>query len=218
MVAMVAEALHDQGERVLMVDLNATDILRLHFNIPYDDRHGWVAALFPRGWRQQAFQVTPGLCLVPFGRKAIEESGLSHLLRGEDFWLQALADLEQDFDCVLFDCPALPYRMAPALRFRSTLDILVARPDVAAHVLLAQQRLNASSYLLINGFDPARQLERDVVTDWQCRYGSRLVPDVVQQDEAMHEALANKTTVIRYQPDSLTSQTARSLAQWCMTH
>ncbi|HXE19188.1 cellulose biosynthesis protein BcsQ [Castellaniella sp. UC4442_H9] len=215
-VAMLGDALHAQEQRILMVDLNASDLLRLHFNVPYSDDHGWVSALFPKGWRQQAFRIAPGLCLAPFGRRAIEKSGLSHLLRGEGFWLEALADLEPDFDWVLFDCPALPYRMAPALRFRSTLDMLVAHPDVAAHVLLAQLGLGESSHLLVNGLDPGKRLECDIVADWHHRYGARVLPFSVYQDECFHEALACKTTPMRYQPDSVPSQTARSLAAWCL--
>lgn len=216
MVALLGDALHAQGQRVLMVDLNASDVLRMHFNVPYVDDHGWVRALFPKDWRQQAFRVAPGLCLVPFGRRAVEESGLSHLLRGEGFWLRALADLGQDFDWVLFDCPSLPYRMASALRLRSTLDILVARPDVAAHVLLAQQGLSGPSFLLVNGFDPGKRLECDIMADWHRRYGAHVLPFSVNLDECLNEALACKTTALRYRPDSAPSQTACSLAGWCL--
>ncbi|CAM5210513.1 Cellulose synthase operon protein YhjQ OS=Castellaniella defragrans OX=75697 GN=HNR28_002554 PE=4 SV=1 [Castellaniella defragrans] len=214
-VGMLGDALHAQGARVLMVDLNASDILRLHFNVPYSDGHGWVASLFPKAWRDEAYQVEDGLCLAPFGRKAIEESGLSHLLKGEDFWLQALPGLEEDFDWVLFDCPPLPHRMAAPLRFRSTLDVLVARPDVASHVLLAQVGLGVSSHLLINGFDPKLPLACDIVLDWRHRYGDRVLPDAVLLDESVNEALAFKTPVTRYMPDAASSQAARSLAQWC---
>lgn len=215
LVGLLGDALHRQGQRVLMVDLNSSDVLRLHFNVPYGDNHGWVAALFPKGWRQQAYQIEEGLCLAPFGRQAIESSGISHLLRGEDFWLQALPDLDDDFDWVLFDCPSLPYRLAPALRFRSTLDILVARPDAASHVLLSQQRLEPYSYLLINGFDPAKRLQRDVVLDWRYRYRDRVLPMPMLLDESLNEALASKMLATAYMPDAASGRAAQALAAWC---
>jgi len=57
-VAMLGDALHQQGESVLMVDLNSTDMLRLHFNVPYSDPHGWAAArLKGTPWQEQAFSL-----------------------------------------------------------------------------------------------------------------------------------------------------------------
>lgn len=214
---MLGDALHALDQRVLLVDLNASDLLRLHFDVPYADGHGWVASPFPSDWRQQAFQLDDHLTLVPFGRKAIEESGVSHLLRGDDFWLQVLPDLDRDFDWALFDCPPYPNRLAPALRFRSTLDVLVARPDIAAHVLLAQIGLEATSHLLVNDFDPGRPLACDVVLDWHCRYGARVLTQPIYRDESLHEALAYKKPVTRYLPDAAASQAARTLAQWCLS-
>jgi cellulose synthase operon protein YhjQ len=216
-VGMLGDALHALGQRVLLVDLNASDLLRMHFDIPHEDGRGWVASLFPEEWRQQAFQLDSGLTLVPFGRKAIEESGVSHLLQGDDFWLQALPGLDRDFDWVLFDCPPCPHRLAPALRFRSTLDLMVVHPDIAARELLTQIDLESSSYLLINAFDPNRRLECDVLLGWRHHYGTRLLPQTIYCDESLPEALASKKPVTRYMPDAVTSQAARSLAQWCLS-
>lgn len=214
---MLGDALHALDQRVLLVDLNASDLLRLHFNVPHEDGHGWVASPFPSDWRQQAFQIDERLVLVPFGRKAVEESGVSHLLRGDDFWLQVLPDLDGDFDWILFDCPPYPNRLAPALRFRSTLDVLVARPDIAACVLLAQIGLETTSHLLINEFEPSRQLQCDIVLEWRCRYGARVLPQPIYRDENLHESLAYKEPVTHYAPDTAASQAARSLAQWFLS-
>jgi cellulose synthase operon protein YhjQ len=216
MTVMLGDALAALGQRVLLVDLNASDLLRLHFGVPYDDGRGWAASLFPDDWREQACQVGEHLLLVPFGRKSVEASGVSHLLRGDDFWLQALPGMGRMFDWALFDCPPYPNRLAPVLRFRSTLDVLVANPDVAAHVLLAQIGLESTSYLLINDFEPSRQLERDVVLDWRCRYGPRVLPQAVYRDESLHEALACKKPVTRYLPHATASRAARALASWLL--
>lgn len=216
-VGMLGDALHALGQRVLLVDLNSSDLLRMHFDVPRADGRGWVASLFPDEWRQQAFQLDGGLMLVPFGRQAIESSGISHLLRGDDFWLQVLPGLERDFDWVLFDCPPFPHRLAPALRFRSTLDLMVAHPDMAAQELLSQIDFETSSYLLINDFDPTWRLERDVLQGWQHHYGERVLSHPIYCDESLPEALARKKPVTRYLPDGLVSQAARSLARWCLS-
>lgn len=216
MAGALGDALHSLEQRVLLVDLNASDLLRLHFDVPYVDERGWVASLYPGDWRRQALEVAAGFLLVPFGRKAIEDSRVSHLLRGDDFWLQVLPGLDADFDWVIFDCPPYPHRLAPALRFRSTLDIVVARPDMAAHVLLVQHGLGDSSRLLINGYDSSEPLERDIVQSWRARYGARVL-SLVPQDTRLHEALAFKTTVIRHAPDTVVSRTVLALAAWCLT-
>ncbi|MDN5843884.1 MAG: cellulose synthase operon protein YhjQ [Alcaligenaceae bacterium] len=216
-VGMLGDALHALDQRVLLVDLNASDLLRMHFNIPRSDSRGWVTTLFPAEWRQQACQLDSGLMLVPFGRKAIEDSGISHLLQGDDFWLQVLPDLHRDFDWILFDCPPYPHRLARALRFRSTMELVVVRPDVAAQELLTQIDFEASSYLLINDFDPTRRLEHDILLDWQHHYGTRVLPQTIYSDESLPEALAGKMPVTRHMPDAITSQAARALAQWCLS-
>lgn len=216
-VGMLGDALHALGQRLLLVDLNASDMLRLHFDVAQRDVHGWVAAGFPLEWRRQAFELAPGLMLVPFGRASIEDAGGSHLLHGDDFWVRALPGLSGDFDWVLFDCPSYPGRQVPALRFHSTLDVLVAHPDVAAHVLLAQIRLDAASHLLINEFEPSRPLARDVVLDWRLHYGARVLPHSICRDERLREALACKQPVTSYRPDADASQAARSIARWCLS-
>lgn len=216
-VGMLGDALQEMEQRVLLVDLNASDLLRMHFDIPRADGRGWVSSLFPDEWRQQAFELESGLVLVPFGRKAIEDSGVSHLLRGDDFWLQVLPSLERNFDWVLFDCPPCPHRLAPALRFRCDLDLIVAHPDPAAQELLSQTDFESSSYLLINDFDPSRRLECDVLQDWQHHYGARVLSQTIFCDESLPEALVRKKPVTRYMPDAVTSRTARSLARWCLS-
>lgn len=216
-VGMLGDALHALDQRVLLVDLNASDLLRMHFDVPLADGRGWVASLFPEEWRQQAYQVDSGLMLVPFGRRAIEDTGVSHLLRGDDFWLQVLPSLDRDFDWVLFDCPPCPHRLAPALRFRIALELMVVHPDIAAQELLSQIDFEASSYLLINDFHPTRRLECDVLLGWQRHYGARVLPQTIYCDESLPEALASKKPVTRYMPDAIASQAARSLAQWCLS-
>ncbi|GAA0224404.1 cellulose biosynthesis protein BcsQ [Castellaniella daejeonensis] len=214
---MLGDALHGLGQRVLLVDLNASDLLRLHFDVAHGDEHGWVAAGFPFEWRRQAFELAPGLMLVPFGRAAVEDAGVSPLLHGDDFWVRALPSLAGDFDWVLFDCPSYPGRPVPGLRFHSTLDVLIARPDVAAHVLLAQIGLDVSSHLLVNDYDPSRPLERAIVRDWRHHYGARVLPQAICRDERLHEALACKQPITRYRPDAAASRAARSIAQWCLS-
>ncbi len=217
MVAMLADALCGFGQRVLAADLNGADMLRLHFNVPYDDPHGWLAAPSPQQCLQEVFQVTPGLCLAPCGaRGRLPDGDAVVAAAAEPFWLAAMDVLATDFDWLVLDCP-VPRRSAlDQLRARSTYDICVAWPDAAAHVLLMQQGLVAASRLLINGLNPAHQLSADVALDWRCRWDDRVLPVWVHEDEGLHESLAHKTPVTRYRRDAAASYAARSLALWCM--
>lgn len=218
MLAMLGDALHAMGEPVLLIDLNRSDMLRLHFNIPFSDRHGWAAASLARlPWHEQAYFLEEGLWLLPYGRDA-RQGGGSHKDLPEDpdaFWCSALGRLAERFSWVLFDLPSGGGEF-PLLRKRSDLDLLVATADAGCHVLLAQTQFAPETRMFVSAFDPSRPLSRDLLLDWRHRYGSRLLPVLMHRDEAVHEALAKKTNAYARFPDSAAAGDARALATWCM--
>lgn len=217
MVAMLADALCQFGQRVLAADLNGTDILRLHFNVPYDDPNGWLAASSPQQCLQHIFQLTPNLYVAPCGaRGRLPDGDIVTATAAEPFWLTVMDLFADEFDWLLLDCPVRRFSSLDHLRARSVHDICVAWPDVAAHVLLMQQGLDSHTHLLINGLNPARQLAADVALDWRCRWGEQVLPVWAHEDEGLHESLAHKSPVTRYRGNAAASHTARSLALWCM--
>ncbi|MCY1393711.1 Cellulose biosynthesis protein BcsQ [compost metagenome] len=217
LLAAIGHALHSLGQRVLMVDMCPENLLGLHFNLAVTERSGWARAMLDgQGWQSQAWNVASGLCLLPYGRlDGIEQEQVEQHLRNEpDLWVRRERSLAGHFDWVLFDLPQrLPGHAAIGV---DALQIQVLEADAACHVLL--QRQDAKHYLLINRFDPASQLQNDLLLVWRNRYGALLLPVAVHYDEAMREALANKEPVGRYASSSLVAQDIMSLVTWCLAH
>ncbi|MNQ55558.1 cell division protein [compost metagenome] len=206
LLAAIGHALHCLGQRVLLVDMCPENLLGMHFNLPVAERGGWARAMLDgQGWHSQAWGLLPGLCVLPYGRlqRPEQEQIEQRLCNEPQLWARRERSLAEHFDWVLFDLP-------------QRLQIQVLEADAACHALLQQQ--DVKRYLLVNRFDPASQLQNDLLLVWRNRYGARLLPVTVHDDEAMREALACKAPVGRYAESSLVAQDVMSLATWCLAH
>lgn len=218
--AMLADSLRRLGESVLVVDLNSSDLLRLHFNIPYAADNGWaVGVLNGSGWTQQTYKIDELLWVLPYGRHGVlsQSSSVPTLELG---WLedlkQTLSHNSSAFSWVLFDVPDQTPDNA-ALIEKSDLHFLIAIPDAAAHILLGQYLLAENTKVLVNGVNATQALSQAVLLDWDRRYTSCLAPVRVPLDTHVHEALAHKMPATTYFPESAAAQAMHSLALWCVT-
>lgn len=219
-VAMLADALHRQGEHVLVVDTNPSDVLRLFFNVAQADGNGWAGALSQgQPWHESAFRVDQRLDLIPFGRNSLQNGphAAAELTLSETFWLEALEHLKGNCSWLLFDLPSVTSHYT-RIQAKAHLDIRVASTDAGCHVSLAQTHLPKTCKLLASLYDPTRTLSGDILLDWRYRYHDQIIPFPMHRDEAVHEALAQKTTVQLLYPDAVGAQDAHSLATWCRTH
>ncbi|MFK8329465.1 cellulose biosynthesis protein BcsQ [Pseudomonas sp. BJa5] len=213
MVAALGFALHGLQQRVLMIDLHPRNLLRLHCNLALDATRGWATAEQDAEgrWSEALFEVVEGLYLLPFGR--LEVGALNEQAQE---WTQRLQQLQAHFDWILLDMPAIlpggqpggPALPEPVTRIR------VLEADAACHALLSTEGAG-DDFLLVNRFDPISQLQRDLLLLWGERQG-KLIPQVIHRDEAMACALAWKSPVGYYAPDSLASHDVRSLATWLL--
>ncbi|MNZ84431.1 cell division protein [compost metagenome] len=217
-LAALGHALQTLGERVLLVDMCPENLLRLHFNLPLEETDGWArASLDGRPWGGAAWRVGPRLHLLPYGGLcAREQARLElHLRREPELWTRRRASLAGQFDWILFD---LPQRLPGHCQIGACdLPVVLLEADVACHALLQQQPEAAHGLLLVNRFDPISCLQRDLLLVWQQTQASRLLPQVMHLDAAVHEALAHKQPVGHYAPASLAALDAMSLATWCLT-
>lgn len=216
LLAALGHALHHLGERVLLVDMCPEGLLGLHFNLAIGERSGWARALLDgQEWVDQAWTLQTGFCLMPYGRLegAEQQQVEQQLCQGPELWARRQVVLTKHFDWILFDLPQrLPGHGNVGL---CALQIQVAEADAACHVLL--QRTDAvNSYLLVNRFDPASLLQRDLLLIWRKLFRGRMLPLAIHRDEAMREALAFKKPVGEHSPASLAAQDALSLATWCL--
>ncbi|MGJ7512998.1 cellulose biosynthesis protein BcsQ [Pseudomonas baetica] len=215
LLAALGYALHTLEQRVLLVDMCPDNLLRLHFNLAVTEKGGWARALLDgHDWKAQSWSVAPNLSLLPYGRLTRDDQArLEHALRLQSgLWARRTSALAEHFDWILFDLPQrLPRQDSAAF---CQLQIQVLEADAACHVLLQQQE-EMADYLLLNRFDPASQVQRDLMLIWRQHYDVRLLSLTVHSDEAMREALACKQPVGRYAPGSLVAQDVLSLAIWC---
>ncbi|MEZ2720732.1 cellulose biosynthesis protein BcsQ [Paenalcaligenes hominis] len=218
--AMLADSLRRLKQSVLVIDLNESDLLRLHFNIPCAAPHGWAAvADTPLAWMDQTYQVDPLLWVLPYGRHALaqrdlDEQVLRHWVAALPQQLRTVEGLPQ---WVLFDLPAHKTGF-DTLYEASTLHLLVVEPDMAAHILLGQYAWLNQTHILVNAHNPTFAANEAVLVDWQQRYRSRLVPVNLHVDAHINEALGHKMPATTYFPESSAAQSMQSVATWCLTH
>lgn len=225
LAAMLADSLRLLGESVLLVDLHSTDLLRLHFTIPYKDGYGWAfAEKSGIPWYQHTYQIDPNLWVLPYGRNGLASLKTTYEQdEAERLWnaSTALKYIKQSTKApawVIFDAPA-DVELYANLRQSSDFQILVAQPDMASHILLGQYPLDLypNTKILINGMSPERRLSEAIILDWDLRYAQRLLPVRFHEDSHVHEALAHKMPATSYFPASSAAQNMQSLALWCIT-
>lgn len=220
LTALLADALRNKGESVLVVDLNYADLLKLHFSIPYCSHQGWSGLQDPLGdWEAQAHEIDEGFWLLSYGRP-MRPGRPASKQQCDALWQMivqesALLQSRLNPQWVLFDAPD-SYRVSTELFLLSDYHFLVCEVDIAAHVLLAQYELLEKTYLLLNKFHPGEQLSQDIVLDWNLRYGERLLPVCFYQDSHVPESLAFKSTAVSHFIGSAAAQNARILAHWCV--
>lgn len=214
-LAGLGEALQQQGQSVLLVELSPDHLLGLHFNLPLEARGGWARAELDGGdWRDCAFAVGERLAILPYGRVDEDEvEEIERRLRAEpDLWGRRLRQLRPQPDWMLFDLPQRLPGHADAVA--DAIAVHVANVDPAAYALM--QRGGGVRHLLVNRYDPAVPLQADLMQLWQQRFGQRLLPVRIHEDAAVPEALAMKLPLGAHASASLAAADLDSLAVWCL--
>ncbi|WP_219210438.1 cellulose biosynthesis protein BcsQ [Variovorax boronicumulans] len=211
-------ALAASGRPVLAIDLDPQNALRFH--LAADLRAGDAAGLVDaeRGacsWTQAMQRGHHGVVLLPFG--AIDDEAqidLEGRLAAQPHWLaDTLASFRlPDDSFVLLDTPPGPsVYLQQALRV-SQLNVVTLLPDAGSFATLPIVERMVDKYCrpradfiasthVINQADASRRLNRDVLQTLRDELGPQLL-GVVQQDQAVSEALASATTVRHYAPHS----------------
>lgn len=209
-------ALATGGRPVLAVDLDPQNALRFHLADDPRGTGGLVDA--ERGacsWPQAMQRGHHGVVLLPFGEVDDDaQIDLEGRLATQPRWLaDTLASFQLPDDAiVLLDTPPGPsVYLQQALRV-SQLNVVTLLPDAGSFATLPivermvdkycspRPDFVASTYV-INQADASRRLNRDVLQTLRDALGPRLL-GVVQQDQAVSEALASATTVRHYAPHS----------------
>ncbi|WP_110641599.1 cellulose biosynthesis protein BcsQ [Salinicola sp. CPA57] len=227
--ANLGVALQQLGYRVVVVDLDPQNALRLHFQFPVADERGLIDRFDSAGdWRHCLIGLTEGLELLPFGMASDTQWGrfqAMQALPGElSRRLRALAQGPNTL--ILVDSHAARISSASTLIDDADLNLLVLMADSGSVALLPRLESQVGSLrrageegrvgYLLNQVDTRAQLKREITELMLSRLAPVLVGSV-HRDEAIAEALAEQRSLFEQAPFSAAArdieETARALAQ-----
>jgi cellulose synthase operon protein YhjQ len=226
LAATVGVALHRLGWRVVVIDLDRQNALRLNFSFPEELRGVLDEVDSGRDWNELALETPSGIYVVPFGAGPAANimRMQAHVAENPGWLRQRLTPFMTQRDLVVVvDMPPGPSAFQVELDPLADLHVVVLLADAMSLAVLP--KLQHGDYLLtagaertprvgyvLNQVDPRRQLCRDVLALSRDVLGDTLY-GMVHQDEAVAEAAACQLTVLDYAPDSIASQDITAVAQ-----
>lgn len=231
LAANLASVLADSGRRVIALDLDPQNALRLHFGVPLDSIDGLSrATLAGDPWQSVMFDGVDGVSVLPYGAVLEDDRRrFEAALDQNPLWLaQALRDLRlEPSDIVVVDTPPGSSTYTRSALCAATFALNVVLADAASYAAIPQMERMIATYAapraefggegyVINQIDQSRQLTRDVHKVLRQMLAGRVFPGVVHQDEGVSEALACDTTLIHYDPLSQAAADFRACGTWLM--
>ncbi|HFR4113631.1 TPA: cellulose biosynthesis protein BcsQ [Yersinia enterocolitica] len=218
--AALAWALQQLDESVLVIDFSPDNLLRLHFNMSFEQSRGWARAeVDGEGWQQGAMRYTEKLDFLPFGQLTqTENEQLSASLQQHPRqWQENLSRLlaNASYRWILLDIPAGDSAFTRQALALADQTLILIHADASCHIRLHQQNLPAGCHFLLNQFSASSRLQQDLHQLWLQSLDS-LLPIFIHRDEAMAEALAAKQPLGEYSVQSLAAEEVMTLANWCL--
>jgi cellulose synthase operon protein YhjQ len=215
LAANLAYTLARGGSKVLAIDFDVQNALRLHFGVPLSDSRGYVAkSAESPDWSQSILTTGGNIFVMPYG-EVTEEQRVefeSNLSRDPNFLTRGLHTvLNYPGLVIVADFPPGPGPALKAMTDLADLHLVVMLADTASLSLLPQIEndrmiggaLNQRSghYFVLNQSDSRRNISRDVTAFMQQRLGDRLL-GVVNRDESVAEANASQQSIFDFSPVS----------------
>jgi len=226
LAATIGVALHRLGWRVLAVDLDRQNALRLNFDLAEELRGIAHEIAGTQPWNELAVETPAGIYLVPYGAVSPAEAMRLHAHIGQNQgWLrQRLTPLAEQRDLmVILDMPPGPSAFNNEVDSYADLHVIPLLADAMSLAVLP--KLQRGEYLLgvnaqrpplvgyvLNQVDSRRQLCRDVLALSRDVLGDDLF-GMVHQDEGVAEAAACQLTVLDYAPESAAANDITAIAQ-----
>lgn len=217
LAANVAGELARAGCRVVVLDLDPQNALRLHFGVPLQDTAGFTHLLAKQpDWRRCSRQTASGISLLPYGRSRMDDGiALGVAVAEKPGLLQQQVDeiLASRDTCLVVDTPPGPSSLLAALLPRTDLLVTVFLVDTTSVSLIpgvergigyatgGPEHAAPNMGFVLNQFDPRTRLG-SVIADATSRHlGDRLL-GVVYRDEHVAEAVAAQKLLADYAPVS----------------
>jgi len=223
-----ALALAQRGKRVLVIDLDPQNALRLHLGMDPGDVAGFVREGIAPG---TIFDSPFAVKFIPFGSvTSIELEEFEAALKAHPFWVhncvQAL-DVRA-FDFVILDTPPGPSVYLQQALHAAQSAIAVVLADAASFATVPQILSLVEQYtkqhtdfqgvnLVINQMSEQGQLGHRVRAAIHENYPALVVPVAIHRDPAVSEALACARPVLHYEPGCRASLDIQYVADWLLT-
>ena len=203
LAANLAYSLARAGSKVLVVDFDVQNALRLHFGVPLSDERGYVTkALELHDWSQCVLSAGSNIFVLPYGdvSEAQHQAFDQYLATDPHFLTRGLA--------ALLNYPGL---IITALTSLADLHLVPLLADTASMSTLShveKQRLTGGKlnnklghYFVLNQSDNRRQVSRDVTALMEDKLGDRLL-GIIHRDESVVEANASQKSVLDFSSSS----------------
>ena len=229
LAANLADALQRAGRKVLVVDFDPQNTLRLHFGIPLSDTAGFMAELPRRpDWRACVHQTASGVMVLPHGQMELRGAlGLSAALERDPELLAAplRAILSDPSLTVIADTSPGPSHALAVLVPMASMVVAVLQaeaisaaliPDIDSGRFLGSGTMAAlfagRLRVVLNEVDLNSRLSRAAADAVARHLGPRLL-GAVSRDETLAEALAMQKLVNEIAPDSRAAEDIRGIAR-----
>ncbi|MBS0849219.1 cellulose biosynthesis protein BcsQ [Citrobacter sp. JGM124] len=215
LTANLAYALSRAGNKVLALDFDVQNALRLHFGVPLSETRGFVAkATEVQDWSQSVLTVGTNLFVLPYGEASETQSELftEALKQDKHFLARGLNTLLNYPGLIIIaDFPPGPSPALKAISPMADLHLVVLQADSASLSMLPyveNQRLTgdvlnqkSGHYFILNQTDSRRQVSRDVASFVEQHLGDQLL-GMVHRDESAVEANASQQSIFDFNPSS----------------
>lgn len=228
--AQLAVALAAQQRRAIAFDFSPGNALRLYFGMDWEDETGIAPQIIAKKpWHEAAYRSSSGIDFVPFGRigRGYTAADFSAWVGKQPGWFSSrLEELDEPSDTyIICDCPRTEGNaLCTQTLTAACLTLIVLAPDAlsyAAAIATSQMALAQGAQeiaFVVNGFNSARTLDRDVTTLMRTDFPHDLAPVIIHRDESLREALASKQSVFEYSPSSQAAYDFAGLALWVVAH
>ncbi|MCH8500426.1 MAG: hypothetical protein LAT77_00780 [Aliidiomarina sp.] len=225
-VAGLAVALCAIEHRAIAIDLNRDNSLCLHFGMEPTENQGIISALHNgSALLDITFESRSGYPFIPMGMTSEER----HISETAEDDMDKLADLfaplfakQERF--LIIDLPTEPSALQRWAYRQCDLVLNIVRPEprlirgLSRYLVDTAPRqvdAEAHSYLLLNGVAPQVVLQRDSMDFIRGQIADgRLVPLMVNSDQHVPEAFAQRCPVRTYQPKAQAARDFDALALW----
>ena len=229
LAANLADGLRRQGRRVLAIDLDPQNALRLHFGVPLQERDGFLArAAQGAAWQDCLRQTPAGVTLLPYGTAGMAEALATSaaLEHAPELLTSPLREMLADPALlVVADLPPGPSRVLELVSPLAALVVVVLLADASGAALMPD--IDSGRFLglgalygpqpdrlrlVLNQVHYASRLSRAVAEALARHLGPRLLGALAREDDVA-EALAAQRPLLEAAPAGRAALDLRELVR-----